>query len=197
LYQGLERKCFGGAGVIADETLARRIQNGDRLAVDPLVERHYSPLIGYLYRMTGGDRALAEDLAHETFMRAIASIAQYQHPRPFKAWLYAIATNAARNHYKSADQRLTTSAGDEFPEIADDQPIDAVLIEGEEAAAVIQALDSLPDHQREVVLLYYYQQFSMQEIAETLQIPVGTVKSRLSIGISRLRERMKAIDYGR
>lgn len=183
--------------MIADETLARRIQNGDRLAVDPLVERHYSPLIGYLYRMTGGDRALAEDLAHETFVRAITNIAQYQHPRPFKAWLYAIATNAARNHYKSADQRRTTNADDTFFDLPDDHPVEAPLIEGEEAAAVIAALGALPDHQREVVLLYYYQQFSLQEIAETLHIPLGTVKSRLSIGISRLRDRMKAMDYGR
>lgn len=179
----------------ADETLARRIQNGDRSAVEPLIERHYSPLIGYLYRMTGGDRALAEDLAHETFMRVIGSIAQYQHPRPFKAWLYAIATHAARNHYKSADQRYTANADEDF-DAPDDQPIDTGMIEGEEAAAVIAALESLPDHQREVITLYYYQQFSLQEIADTLHIPLGTVKSRLSIGISRLRDKMKASAYG-
>ncbi|MCC6804808.1 MAG: RNA polymerase sigma factor, partial [Anaerolineae bacterium] len=79
----------------SDEQLAQRLQSGDRSAMSALVERHYDALMGYLYRMTRGDRALAEDLAQETFLRALRGIGGYQHARPFKPWLYAIATNIA------------------------------------------------------------------------------------------------------
>lgn len=177
----------------SDEQIAHQLQQGNRAALTELVERHYDPLMGYLYRMTRGDRALAQDLAQETFLRALRGIGGYAYPRPFKPWLYAIATNLARNHYTSADTRRTESADEHADYAADDTP-DAALLEQDEAQAVIGALDGLPDHQREVIVLYFYQSLSLQAIADALDIPLGTVKSRLSIGVKRLRERMEAQD---
>lgn len=177
----------------SDEQIAQQLQQGDRAALTELVERHYDPLMGYLYRMARGDRALAQDLAQETFLRTLRGIGSYHYPRPFKPWLYAIATNLARNHYTSADTRRTESAEEHADYAADDAP-DADLLEQDEAQAVIGALDVLPDHQREVIVLYFYQSLSLQAIADTLDIPLGTVKSRLSIGVKRLRERMEAQD---
>ena len=176
-----------------DEQLAQQLQNGDRAALAALVERHYDPLLGYLYRLARGDRSLAQDLAQETFLHALRGIAHYTYPRPFKPWLYAIATNLARNHYNRADTRRTDNVVENQEYGAEDAP-DSVLLEQDETQAVIAALDSLPDHQREVIVLYFYQSLSQQAIAETLSIPLGTVKSRLSIGVSRLRERMKALN---
>jgi RNA polymerase sigma-70 factor (ECF subfamily) len=173
-----------------DERLAQQLQQGDRAALTALVERHYDPLLGYLYRLTRGDRSLAQDLAQETFLRALRGIGGYSYPRPFKPWLYAIATNLARNHYASADTRRTENAVEDQEYGADDAP-DAALLERDEAQSVIAALDMLPDHQREVIVLYFYQSLSLQAIADTLAIPLGTVKSRLSIGVSRLREWME------
>ena len=97
-----------------DEQFALGLQTGDADCLPPLVERHHSPLLGFLYRMTGGDRPLAEDLVQETFFRAIRHIAQYRHPRPFKPWLYAIAVNLTRDHFKSADARRTDSMSGSF-----------------------------------------------------------------------------------
>jgi RNA polymerase sigma-70 factor (ECF subfamily) len=176
-----------------DEQLAQQLQNGDRAALAALVERHYDPLLGYLYRLARGDRPLAQDLAQETFLHALRGIAHYTYPRPFKPWLYAIATNLARNHYNRADTRRTDNTDEDAEYGAEDAP-DSELFERDEAQAVIAALDSLPDHQREVIVLYFYQSLSQQAIAETLAIPLGTVKSRLSIGVSRLRERIKALN---
>ena len=180
-----------------DEQIARRLQQGDRAALTELVERHYDLLLGYLYRLARGDRSLAQDLAQETFLRALRGISGYQYPRPFKPWLYAIATNLARNHYTRADTRHTDSV-DEDTEYGADDPPDAALLERDqvqaEAQTVIAALDRLPDHQREVIVLYFYQSLPLQAIAETLAIPLGTVKSRLSIGMKRLREQIKALD---
>ncbi len=175
--------------MISDEDLARGIQRGTKGDLALLVERHHSPLLGFLYRMTGGNRPLAEDLVQETFLRLLHGIGQYQYPRPFKPWLYTIATNLARDHYKQAEIRHTISMPERTPEIQSDAPEEALLldIEAQQVAAVITGL---PAHQREAVVLRYYQELSLVEIAEVLSVPVGTVKSRLSLGLKQIRERI-------
>lgn len=177
---------------VTDESLAHQLQQGDRAALTALVERHYDPLLGYLYRMTRGDRSLAQDLVQETFLRALRGIGGYSYPRPFKPWLYAIAINLARNYYVSADHRRADNP-DEDADFAADEGNEDVLVEQAEAEAVIAALDTLSDAHREVIVLYYYQSLPLQAIAEALGIPLGTVKSRLSNGVARLRTLMNEI----
>lgn len=172
-----------------DEQLAYHIQQGNAQALATLVERHHSLLLGYLYRLTGGHRPLAEDLTQEAFLRAVRRIAQYQYPRPFKPWLYAIATNLARDHYKQAEQRYATVALDLAETVPDHQthPLGEAVFTQAEAQAVARALATLPPPQRETIVLRYYQDLSLDDIAATLHIPVGTVKSRLSLGLKRLK----------
>ena len=181
-----------------DEQLALRVQQGHAGELAVLVERHHSPLLGFLYRMTGGDRALAEDLTQEAFLRALRAIEQYRYPRPFKPWLYAIATNLARDHYKRAETRYTAPADaalddDSAMDMADpDTPLpEEAWLAGSEARHVAAMVKMLPDHQREALVLRYYQNLSLNEIAGALDVPVGTVKSRLSLGLRRLREMME------
>ncbi len=169
-----------------DAQLARRVQRGHTSALAPLVERHHSPLLGFLYRLTGGDRPLAEDLTQETFLRALRSIQQYQTSRPFKPWLYAIAVNVARDHFKRAEtRRAVTLTDDELLALPD--PIDleeTIEVDGPRLASAISAL---PVQQREAIILRYYQDLSLAEMASVLSIPIGTVKSRLSLGLRQLR----------
>jgi RNA polymerase sigma-70 factor (ECF subfamily) len=177
--------------VHTDEELALGVQRGNTEDLAALVERHHSPLLGYLYRMTGGDRPLAEDLVQEAFLRVLRSIGQYRHPRPFKPWLYAIATNLARDHYKRAETRHTVSErGDEVACGQDVRPEERVLA-GEEAERVAAAVMALPAGQREAMVLRYYQSLSLSEIAEALGVPLGTVKSRLHLGLRRLRAELE------
>ncbi len=174
------------ANVLSDEQLARNVQRGRTADLAALVERHHSSLLGFLYRLTGGDRPLAEDLTQEAFLRALRSIRQYRLAQRFKPWLYAIAVNAARDHFKRADTRYAATVSDDdllglvAPIEWDDAPVDA----GQQVAA---ALAALPAHQREAIILRYYQDLSLAEIAEVLAIPIGTVKSRLSLGLRQLR----------
>ncbi len=171
--------------MISDEDLALNLQNGDKGALAALVRRHHGPLIGYLYRMTNGSRPLAEDMAQESFVRILRRIDSYQYPRPFKAWLYAVATNLTRDHFKSADARHAFNPS-KMPNPAGPSPEGQIIAE-DEARRAAKALSALPEGQREAVILRYYQEFSLAEIADALDIPVGTVKSRLSLGLKRLR----------
>jgi RNA polymerase sigma-70 factor (ECF subfamily) len=174
--------------VRTDEDLAIGIQQGNTQDLAALVERHHSPLLGYLYRMTGGDRALAEDLVQEAFLRVLRSIGQYRHGRPFKPWLYAIATNLARDHYKRAEMRYTvdTRLDKEMTHGPDARPEDR-LVADQEAQQVAAAVMALPAHQRETLILRYYQSLSLAEIAAALDVPMGTVKSRIHLALRRLR----------
>jgi len=179
--------------VQTDEELAVSIQQGNQSALTELVNRHHSRLIGYLYRLTGGNRGLAEDMAQETFLRVIRAIEQYRYPRTFKTWLYAIATNIARDHFKRAEMRYSMIDVDsnEYINLSTDHQPETTLIVDAETQGVINALMSLSEHQRVVVVLRYYEGLALQDIATTLDIPVGTVKSRLSLGLKKLKEKLE------
>lgn len=176
------------------------VLNGDRLALTELVNRHHAPLLGYLYRHVGGDRPLAEDMVQEAFLRVLRQ-PTYHSGRPFKPWIYTIATNLVRDHFKAATVRLGLQRLDpqdvllnlkDHAALPDEQVLDAETI-GEVRAAISR----LGEEHRAVVLLRFYQGFSLREISEIVQIPVGTVKSRLSTGVHRLRSMLAAEERGR
>lgn len=178
----------------SDEVLAQGIQQGNQADMTELVNRYYDALLHYLYRMCGGRQALAEDMVQETFLRLMRKIALYDSQRPFKPWLYAIATNIARNYYQKADTRYTENPI-EATDFEDENPQpEYLLMQSEAAEHVANSLALLPDHQREVVVLFYYEEMSQKDIAAVLDIPVGTVKSRLSLGLKRLRATLEALD---
>ena len=180
------------AASLSDEQLLLGVQEGQRQALAGLVERHHSPLLGYLYRLNGGDRPLAEDWVQESFLRVLRSVGQYRYPQPFKPWLYAIATNLARDHFKAAETRQTDSEPDE-PGFWHNKggtvaAAEQLFIQQETQNRVAAAILHLPPHQRETIILRYYQDFSLAEIAAIQGIPVGTVKSRLSVALGRLKD---------
>jgi len=177
----------------SDEDLALGIQQGQTDALITLVERHYQGLLGYLYRLTNGNRPLSEDMAQETFLRALRGIGGYAYPRAFKPWLYAIATNLTRNYFSRADTRYTSTVEDEvLGSIAAQRPSpEESLEDDDEVRELLEALRVLPDEQREIILLRYYEELSLADIAETLDIPLGTVKSRLRLALNRMRVTME------
>lgn len=179
-----------GADEPNDESLAQAIQQGSQPALRRLVIRHHAPLIGFLYRMTGGDRFLAEDLAQETMVRLLRGIRSYDGRRPFKPWLYQIAVNVTRDYYKQAEMRHTGSDDGSMARIASPQRPETAVIQRETAQEAVTAVYHLPPHQRETLLLRYAEELSLEEIALILNIPVGTVKSRLSLALKRLREEL-------
>jgi RNA polymerase sigma-70 factor (ECF subfamily) len=172
----------------SDETLVQRVLAGDHDALSALVVRYHQPLLGYLYRLTEGNRPLAEDLVQETFARLLRP-ANFQPGRPFKPWLYAIATNLARDSFRSAEARRTTAVADGvLAERLDPAPSpEERAIAADEGRAVHTALRQLADEYRITIVLRFYQELRLEEVALALGVPLGTVKSRLSVGTRRLR----------
>jgi len=173
---------------LSDEQLLDAVVVGEMAALAVLVERYQHVLTGYLDRLVGPDWALAQDLAQETFLRVLR-----QHTtrgeRSFKPWLYTIATNLARDHFKASATRLSTPLAPEHEVgMPDDLPgPEESVLRGEQRSALADALNQLGLEYRMTLWLRFYCDLSLQEIADTLDIPLGTVKWRLSTGLRRLR----------
>lgn len=172
-----------------DEAVYLRVLSGDRQALAMLVDRYYAQLLAFLIRVTG-QRQTAEDLVQETFIRLL----RYRGAAPadFRPWVYQIAHNLVRDHFRSAHMwREVQSRPDEDPEKdtwAGRNDVEDVAIQADDNCEVIALLQSLPVQQREVLVLRFYHELSLDEIAEVIGAPLGTVKSRLYTGLRAARE---------
>jgi RNA polymerase sigma-70 factor (ECF subfamily) len=177
-----------------DEQLMEAVTQGHVSALRPLVERHHAPLLGFLYRMAGGDSYLAEDLVQETFLRLIRQ-RTYAAGRPFKPWLYAIAANLARDHFRSRSAAAPTTGELEMQSLADPAPgPESTAISANSSRVVMATLMRLPPEYRSTILLRYFEDMSLSDIATATNVPLGTVKSRLSVGTRKLRELLSNLD---
>lgn len=175
----------------SDEALAAGVQHGSQADMQTLVERYYEPLLRFSFWLSGGDQTQAEDMTQETFLRMMRGIAGYDPSRPFKPWLYAIAEHVACNLAMQAEHRRTINLPDDF-DIPEEAAQPEQRTESTEAQqSILAGLRRLPVRQREVIVLFYYQDLPQKEIAELLGVPIGTVKSRLSLGIKQLRAWME------
>lgn len=169
--------------------LIMKSQHGDRNAFGELVRHYYPRVINVVYRMCG-DATLAEDAAQEAFLRAWLHIASFRPGEPLRNWLYRIAVNAALDILRRRDEE---PAEDEMLQMIPEQSLgpELALIEKERLALLQQAIRSLPEAARGALVLREYGELSYQEIADVLDIPIGTVMSRLSYARDRLREALK------
>lgn len=182
-----------------DESLLARLRDGDNGSMEVLVRRYERELYGYLRRYLG-DADLAADVFQNTFVQVFVKIDQYQPGRAARPWLYAIATNQAidalRRRARRKDTRADTGpaadpAGGRVRTLSELLPDPAAgpaerteLAETREQ--VRAAVGRLPDGLRQVVVLAYFQNLKYQEIADALDIPLGTVKSRLHAALHKL-----------
>ena len=175
-----------------------QVMLGSRALLEILVGRYHRPLLGYLYRLTNGNRLLAEDLVQETFIRVLRQDS-YQANRPFKPWIYSIATHLAYDTFRSRSsrQQALTTDSEAVADWADPAPGPEELFQAANEREIVKAaLAELKQEYRAAILLRFYEGLSLQEIAVALQIPLGTVKSRLSVGVQRLSALMKRFEKG-
>ena len=153
--------------------------------LDRLVRDHYQSLYRFAFRLTGR-AAEAEDLTQETFCQAQLKIHQLRDAAAARGWLFAILRNAYL-HRLRADKAIRLVSLDEIGEVPERTDFDLPEID---AAQLQAALDQLPEVFRTPLVLYFFEDFSYREIAEQMQVPVGTVMSRLARAKDHLRNRL-------
>ncbi|MCK4771983.1 MAG: RNA polymerase sigma factor [Candidatus Latescibacteria bacterium] len=181
---------------MSDEALLSSSLEGNLVAFDLLVDRYYDRLYGYLIRFLK-DSDTAEDLLQETFLRVWRKRAEFKNIASFSTWIYTIAGNLARSEWRRRKRwrmlRIGPSRNEEEAAIElPDAGIGPDLIVENRVAIeeLTKEVHKLPDRYREVVILRDIQGMTYEEIAGIVQVPVGTVKSRLNRGRLILQEKL-------
>ncbi len=187
-----------------DDELVSACRKGDVDAFGVLVEKYQRKTFNIVYRMMG-DYEETADIVQEAFMSAFRSIRKFRGDAKFSTWLYGICVNHAKNRMKQArsrsrhegpslDEPVQTNDGSFVPDPpGNDPPADEQLERKELQAMVQKCIDSLDDEYREVLVLRDIQGFSYDEIRDILNIPDGTVKSRLFRARDALKNGLKGV----
>jgi RNA polymerase sigma-70 factor (ECF subfamily) len=181
---------------ISDEKLIAKFQQGDVQAFDLLVRRYKDQLLNYVFRFVG-NRADAEDIVQETFLRVYKNKHYYKEIAKFSTWVYTIAGNLAKTELRRRKRRKVFSVSNFVNDERDYDIKDSARnpeerVDGRMTDSYIQnAIDKLPAKFKEVILLRDVQGFAYEEISQILGIPLGTVKSRVNRGRLRLQEDLK------
>ena len=190
------------ATVSAEEkALIERCKRGDLAAFNDLVRKYEKQVYNFAYRLTGNYDD-ANDVAQDAFLRVFNAIGTFRGDASFSTWLFRITTNVflderkrAKAHpHASLDEYLELDESSVARQIEDPSPTpEAVLEESERAQLLQKAIGGLPEYQRAMVTLYHGQQKSYEEIAEIMDLPIGTVKSRLNRARLALKEKLSGI----
>jgi len=179
----------------SDEDLVVAFQGGELSAFDTLLERWERKIRGAVYRIMGSEDE-ARDLCQETFLKAYRSLPSFKREARFSSWLYQIALNLCRDRMRRKRVRRFVSL-DEVDEAPPEtgrafRPSALELVEAQDLSrAIAEAVESLPEEQREVIVLKEYQGLTFLEIADALELPMSTVKTRLYRGLGQLKERLE------
>jgi RNA polymerase sigma factor (sigma-70 family) len=169
-----------------DPALVELARRGDLAAYDALVRRHQRDALRLAW-LVGGDAGEADDVVQEAFVKAWRALDRFRSGSPFRPWLLRIVANEAHNRRRARGRRATPPPrASAQPSPGPASPEEAVLVEGSRAK-VVAALDRLPEHERLVLACRFLLDLSEAETATALDVPAGTVKSRTSRGLARLR----------
>jgi RNA polymerase sigma-70 factor (ECF subfamily) len=171
-----------------EAALIERARHGDVAAFESLVRAHQDVAFRTAWVASGGADD-ADDAAQEGFMKAYAALSRFRTGAPFRPWLLTIVANEARNRRRSASRRVALALRAPEPGMAESAGAspEAVLLDRERRAALLGAVDRLSDADREVITYRYLLQLTEAETAAAIGVPAGTVKSRLSRALERLR----------
>ena len=187
---------------LADEELMARAAagraplaspEGDK-AFEELYRRYARRLKGFFFLQLGGDEELAADATHDVFLRAYEARSRYEEGRSVSTWLFTIAYNICRNHYRSnayEAQLLATLDAEPISE----QQIEVQLDEATLDEALAQVLAELPAPLHQLFSLHYQEELTIPQVAEIVGIPEGTVKSRLHKTMNIIRKKLKKYEH--
>jgi RNA polymerase sigma-70 factor (ECF subfamily) len=182
--------------------LAKLSRGGDRRAFAELVELYKDKIYHLGYRMLN-QKQEAEDIVQETFLRVYTNLDRYDENQKFSTWIYRIATNLCIDRLRkrkpkySIDAEMTDGEGTDWHAMlaSKDAGPDEELILSETQSNIREAIQTLPDKYKAVVILRYLHDMSLQEIGDVLDMPVTTIKTRVHRGREFLRKKLEA-EYG-
>jgi RNA polymerase sigma-70 factor (ECF subfamily) len=173
-----------------EAVLIKQIQNGDNAAYSHLVEKWHSKIYRFAFRFFA-DEADAREITQKTFIKTFQGVSGLKDPEKFSSWIYRIANNLCLDELKRAGRRKSTSLEAYIeqtgPLEGDESAPDAILQNKELGTILQKALLTLPDEQRTVIILKEYEGLKFREIADILEEPESTVKSRLYYGLKSTR----------
>lgn len=166
-----------------DKELVCRAKSGDREAMNTLIEEYYDEIYRFLYRRMG-EKTAAEDAAQNTFLKFIENLSHYKENGKLKSYLFTVAVNVSNDYFRERkkETELTGVPCNEEASAEND------FENREKALLVREAVLSLPEKQRDAVILKYYHGMKLTEIADVQKVPVATVKTRLRRGINHIKE---------
>lgn len=178
---------------LTDEQLVRKYLDGNNKAFDTLLHRHKSRLYSYIIRIVK-NKDLAEDIFQETFVKIIMTLRQgrYIESGKFSAWLSRIAHNLIIDHFRQEKAENNMSSDDEDTNLLNrrdlcEENIEDIMVNDQIKADVRRIIDALPDPQKEVLVMRYYNDMSFKEIAETTGVSINTALGRMRYAILNMR----------
>ena len=174
---------------VSEAELVIRAQGGDRNAFSELVCIHAQGVLNVIFRMCGNAQ-VAEDAAQETFIRAWSHLGSFRADSSLRNWLYRIALNTATDMLRK-EKRTLPGDVDDFQLVDPQLGPEGIYLQVEQTELVQAAIQSLPDASRAVLVLKEYEGLSYREIADALDIPIGTVMSRLNYARRVLKEKLE------
>jgi RNA polymerase sigma-70 factor (ECF subfamily) len=198
-FGSLRRDELARPADVRDRSDMERLAAGQDAALNDLMERHATPVFHFLCRMVGNEDD-ASDLAQETFVRVFRARASFRASEKFSTWLFTIAANLARNHFRWRSRHPTVSLEAETGETeqtlgstlpANDAAPSEQALATERAAAVRAAVGKLPEDLREAIMLCEWEELSVAEAAAILETTPKAVESRLYRARQILREKLK------
>jgi RNA polymerase sigma-70 factor (ECF subfamily) len=179
-----------GVSASEDEADVAKVLAGDISAFEGIVRRWQRPLVNLAYRFCR-DRGRAEDMAQEAFLRTYRALGQWRKDAAFSTWLFALATNLYRSELRRIPVRMLPL--DDVMGLRDASACDGGLEEEDLSRAVRRAVFALPARYREVMILFYFHGMNVAATAQSLGLPEGTVKARLSRGREILRSKLSHV----
>jgi RNA polymerase sigma-70 factor (ECF subfamily) len=184
-----------------DQQLVERVQRGDKTAFDLLVSKYQRKILRLLSRLIR-DPAEVEDVAQEAFIKAYRALPNFRGDSAFYTWLYRIAINTAKNWLVSQGRRAPTSTEADIEEaetfddgehLRDLNTPDSMLLTRQVADAVNRAIEQLPEDLKTAIVLRELEGLSYEEIAETMNCPIGTVRSRIFRAREAIAEELRPV----
>jgi len=170
-----------------DEQLIQRAARGSDRAFEELYNRHARRLQGFFARRLGPDADLAADFMHDTFLRLYAAREQYHEGRNFRAWLYTIAYNLWKNHFRNQVEMVAKEPKDVATDTDIEVELDAAILHN----ALREVLRQLPEPYAMLFSLHYEEELTIPQIAQITALPEGTVKSRLHKTMNTIKQQLK------